>query len=153
MESADPGLAGWLRQFARDLGGVPFDIKPEHRAAYHASAVMACGLIAELAGLAAGMWGQFGVPRERALASLAPLIEATAASLKEKGLPGAVTGPYVRGDVSTIAMHLKATAEQSPDVGRAYAALALAGLPIAVEQGRLTLAARRDIEEMLRQAL
>ena len=153
VESADTGFAGWLRQFAKDLGGVPFDIKPEHRAAYHASAVMACGLVAELAGLAAEMWSQFGVPRERALASLAPLIEATAAAIREKGLPGAITGPYVRGDVSTVAMHLEATAAQSPDVARAYATLALAGLPIAAEQGSLTAAARRDIEKMLRQAL
>ena len=152
-ESQDPSLAGWLRTFAQDLGGVSFEIATEHRAAYHASAVMASGLLAGLAGLAAEMWGQFGVPRDRALAHLAPLIESTAQALRERGLPGALTGPYVRGDAQTIAKHLQAMAASSPDVVRAYAAVALAQLPIAAEQGGLSPQARQEIEMALTSAL
>jgi predicted short-subunit dehydrogenase-like oxidoreductase (DUF2520 family) len=152
IESADHSLSDWLRTFAGDLGGVPFDIPSGGRAAYHASAVMASGLLASLAGLSAGMWGQFGVPRDRALASLLPLIESTVAAMRECGLPAAVTGPYVRGDVATVSRHLEAAA-QSPDTLRACAALALAGLPLAAEQGRLNDTARRSIETMLRRAL
>jgi len=152
-ESADAGLAPWLRQFARDLGGSPFEITSGQRAAYHASAVMASGLLAGLAGLAAEMWSQFGVPRDRALASLAPLIESTARSLREHGLPAAMTGPYVRGDVQTVAMHLEVMAAQSHDVAHAYAALALAQMHIAAEQGSLTESAQQAIEGLLREAL
>lgn len=153
IESPDSALAGWLRGFAVDLGGIPFDIAPEHRAAYHASAVMVSGLAAALAGLSAQMWTQFGVPRDRALSSLSPLIVSTALAVQERGLPGALTGPYVRGDAATVARHIEATQAQSPDLVRAYAALALVALPIAAEQGGLSGAARREIENMLRRAL
>jgi predicted short-subunit dehydrogenase-like oxidoreductase (DUF2520 family) len=153
IESPDSALAGWLRGFAADLGGIPFDIAPEHRAAYHASAVMVSGLAAALAGLSAQMWSQFGVPRERALSSLSPLIVSTALAVQERGLPAALTGPYVRGDAATVARHIEATQAHSPDLARAYAALALAALPIAAEQGGLSDAARMDIERMLWRAL
>lgn len=153
IESPDGALAGWLRKFAARLGGVPFDISPEHRVAYHASAVMVSGLSAALAGLSAQMWTRSGVPRDRALASLSPLFVSTALAVQERGLPGALTGPFVRGDVATVARHLEATAAQSPDLARAYAALALAALPIAAEQGGLSAAAHREIEAMLRRAL
>jgi predicted short-subunit dehydrogenase-like oxidoreductase (DUF2520 family) len=153
IESPDPALAGWLRGFATGLGGVPFDIAPQDRAAYHASAVMVSGLTAALAGLSAQMWTRFGVPRDRALASLSPLIVSTALAVRERGLPGALTGPFVRGDVETVAGHIEATAAQSPDLARAYAALALAALPLAAEQCGLSGAARKKLENMLRRAL
>jgi predicted short-subunit dehydrogenase-like oxidoreductase (DUF2520 family) len=153
IESKNAVLREWLHNFARNLGGRPFDINPEHRAAYHASAVLASGLLAGLTGLAADMWQQMGVSRADALAALSPLIKATADAVSEKGVPSALTGPYVRGDVDTITRHLSATAVCSPDVARAYAALALAHLPIAAERGNLTPAARQEIETMLRKSL
>jgi len=153
VESPDAGLRDWLTQFARDLGGLPFELRSEHRALYHASAVMASGLLLPLLGLAAELWEQLGIPRERALASLLPLSTASLDALREKGLPAALTGPYVRGDVATIRQHLDALDAARPDLARAYAALALAALPLAAEQGGLSREAQRDIEALLRKAL
>ena len=153
VESEVPALALWSRQFAKDLGGVPFDLASEHRAAYHASAVLASGLLVPLVGLAAELWGAFGVPRERALAALLPLTGASVEALAKQGLPDAQTGPYVRGDVATIRKHLEALRAAPPDVSRAYTALALACLPLAAEQGGLAEDARREIESLLRETL
>ena len=153
VEADDRGLREWLHELAGSLGGEPFDITSEHRSAYHASAVMACGLAAGLAGLAADMWTQFGQDRDRGLRALLPLIKATAAAIEGRGVPAALTGPYVRGDVATVKRHLEAVRGQLPDVARAYAALALATLPLAREQGGLTREAEEEMALELRAAL
>jgi len=153
VESDDRGLREWLRGLARSLGGEHFDIRSEQRDAYHASAVMACGLTAGLAGLAADMWAGFGQDRERGLRALVPLINATASAIEGRGIPAALTGPYVRGDVATVKRHLEAVRGHSPDVARAYAALALATLPLAREQGGLTQEAEDEMVCELQAAL
>lgn len=149
IESKHVGLRKWLAKLATDLGGSSIDIKSDQRAAYHASAVMACGLLASLAGIAAEMWKPLGISRGDALARLVPLIRATVDALEEKGLPSAITGPFVRGDVETVASHLAATSKNSPEIGRAYAALAQASLHIAREQGGLSDEAYERIEAAL----
>ena len=121
--------------------------------AYHASAVMACGLLAGLVGLSAEMWRQIGRTRAEAITALSPLVSDTAMQIAKLGVPGALTGPYVRGDVETVARHLEAVSAQGNDIARAYAALALAALPLANEQGTLPEEARAEIESMLRKAL
>ena len=153
VEADDRGLGEWLSHLARSLGGETFGIAPEHRDAYHASAVMACGLMAGLVGLAAEMWEQFGQDRERGLEALLPLVRTTVAAIERNGIPGALTGPYVRGDVATVRRHLEALSRRSPGVARAYASLALAALPLAREQGGLTQGAESRMTRELRAAL
>jgi predicted short-subunit dehydrogenase-like oxidoreductase (DUF2520 family) len=148
-ESLNPALFYWLRILATDLGGSAFKIESSQRPAYHASAVMACGLLAGLTGLAAEMWEPLGIDRADALKRLVPLLRATIDALDEKGLPAAVTGPFVRGDVDTITSHLAATTENSAETGAAYAALAKASLHIAKEQGGLSDSAFERINSIL----
>ena len=150
IESNDRSLATWMRGVADALGGRAFEITSEQRGAYHASAVMACGLLAGLAGLAAEMWRQMGFTREEALENLAPLIESTAEGLGEFGIPAALTGPYVRGDAETVSSHIEVTSRQSPEVGLAYSSLALSALHMMSEQGRLPPDAESQIRETLR---
>ena len=149
IESASPELLGWLRTLAEDLGGSAFQIESSQRAAYHASAVMACGLLSGLTGLSAEMWESLGIERTEALRRLIPLLRATVDALDEKGLPHAITGPFVRGDVETITRHLEATANKSIATGNAYAALALASLHIAKEQGGLSDSGFEGIKSLL----
>lgn len=153
VEADDAGLREWLLQVAGDLGGRPIQLRPGDRSAYHASAVMACGLTAALIGLAADMWSQFGIGREEALRALDPLIRTTVEGALRDGLPQALTGPLVRGDVETIRRHLAAAGRQSPEVKKAYAALALATLPMAAEGGHLSDEHRREIGRMLEHTL
>ena len=149
IESASPALLGWLRTLAQDLGGAAFQIESSQRAAYHASAVMACGLLSGLTGLSAEMWESLGIERTEALRRLIPLLRATVDALDEKGLPHAITGPFVRGDIETITMHLEATANKSIGIRNAYAALALASLHIAKEQGGLSDSGFEGIKSLL----
>jgi predicted short-subunit dehydrogenase-like oxidoreductase (DUF2520 family) len=154
VESSHPELAGWLKQVARDLGGNPISITSEQRAAYHTAAVMACGLLASLTGLAAEVWASAGgISRAEAVSAVTPLVKTTANWMGQKGLPQALTGPYVRGDVTTVRAHVAASSGVSEEHGAAYAALALAGLHIAEEQGGLTPEARDTIRGILETAL
>ena len=148
-ESPNPEIRIWLETLASDLGGSSFKIDSSQRAAYHASAVMACGLLAGLTGLAAEMWEPLGIDRSDALKRLIPLLRSTVDALDEKGLPSAITGPFVRGDVETIGSHLSATTINSPETGNAYAALSLATLHIAKEQGGLSESAYQRIKSAL----
>ncbi len=148
-EAQNPLLFEWLETLAADLGGSSFRIEASQRETYHASAVMACGLLAGLTGLAAEMWEPLGIDRADALKRLIPLLRATVDALEEKGLPAAITGPFVRGDVETIASHITATSKNSAETGRAYAALAEASLHIAREQGGLSDQAFESIKALL----
>ena len=150
IESDDEHFENWLSNLADRFGGRAISISgTEERAAYHASAVLACGLLAGLAGISAEMWSRFGIERSDAIAMMAPMITSTAAQVAEKGMPGALTGPYTRGDVETIRRHLEATKLHSLDLSRAYAALALAQLHIAAEQGGIDDSLQREIREIL----
>jgi len=153
IESDSSPLFTWLQTLAEDLGARSFQLKASDRAAYHASAVMACGLVAGLTGLAADMWTTFGMTREDGLNALAPLVTQTGGQIERLGVPGAITGPYVRGDVDTVRAHLAATAAAGSDIGAAYAALALAHLPIAHEQGNISSEDYATIEALLRVAM
>lgn len=154
IESANPELESWLTTLAADLGGMPVKIEGSQRSAYHASVVMACGLLAGMTGLAAEVWASTGaIDRDTAVRSLSPLVSSTARWIGEKGLPAAITGPYVRGDVSTVDRHIEATSAVSPEIGAAYAAVALASLDMAREQGGLSEEAYQNIKTALKTAL
>jgi len=137
IEAREPGLLVWLQELAGALGGRTVVLDPESRPLYHASAVMTGPLTAALAGLAAGLWEELGQNREAGLHALAPLLLHTAQSVATLGIPAALTGPFVRGDVEPVRRHLQALADAHPETGRAYAALALAQLPIAAERGNI----------------
>lgn len=143
IESPDADFRGWLARLATTFEGrvVPIGGGPagaRQRAAYHAAAVMSCGLLAGLAGVAADLWTALGMSRDDALTHMAPMITSTADAVAELGVPGALSGPFVRGDVETVRAHLSATATVGgADVSRAYAALALAQLPLASAHGEL----------------
>lgn len=150
IEASDPGLNRWLVDLATNFNSKTVQITSDQRAAYHTAAVMACGLLAGLTGLAAEVWASTGaISRAEAIEALTPLVKTTANSVGENGLPGALTGPYVRGDVKTVEAHLEATSGVSPEMGAAYSALALAALHVAKEQGGLAKEAEQSIKEML----
>ncbi len=138
IDSQDEDLKIWLETLVADLNGASFPIQGETaHAAYHASAVLACGLLAGLVGVSAELWQTADIDRDRALKLLSPILNSTIEAITTNGLPDAISGPYVRGDIQTIQTHLETTKDINPDISRAYAALALAQLPIANEKGNL----------------
>ncbi|MDA0734890.1 MAG: DUF2520 domain-containing protein [Chloroflexi bacterium] len=131
--------ADWLGRFLWDLGhqlgGQPVTIPDQHRPLYHASAVLSCGYLAALIQVAVDSWGAMGFTDQEALDALLPLATATLENIGQHGIPASVTGPVVRGDVSTISAHLEALSRAVPDAVTVYSALTSASLNLAAQHG------------------
>lgn len=87
-----------------ELGGRPFEVSDEHRAEYHAAAVIASNHLVALLGQAERVAALAGVPFEAIL----DLVRVTVDNVVELGPAAALTGPAARGDEATIRRHLAA---------------------------------------------
>jgi predicted short-subunit dehydrogenase-like oxidoreductase (DUF2520 family) len=129
---------GWLRDFlekaAEHLGGRAIFLRPEHRAIYHASAVISCGYLAALLKAAADIWGEMGVPEEEALATIIPIAKSTLLNVAHRGIEASVTGPMMRGDLATLERHLEALGSSLPQLVPLYCSLSQETLPLAQER-------------------
>ncbi len=81
------------------LGFAPFALPREHKALYHASAVLACGHAATLWLGVEKLLAEAGIILPAA--GLKPLVTTTLQNIFERGA-AARTGPFVRGDRDTI---------------------------------------------------
>ena len=138
-----------LFALARRMGGVPFTVKAEGKALYHAAGVMASPLLvsalvaametARLAGLDEQVRSHPSreQPREgwgtrTSEAWVRALAEATMANVLARGPEESFSGPFARGDTTTISLHLEALKEH-PILGEVYCALArhaIVALPV-----------------------
>ena len=72
-------------------------------------------------------------------------------NLESSGVPGAVAGPYPRGDIGTVRKHLETLRSRAPEVLPVYCELALAGLPFAIEKGTLKPDRAEEIRRLVEQ--
>ena len=145
----DDEMKGYLKQMALDIGGRPIFLRPEDKVLYHLSGGMMGGRLSAEAAVAAQLWEQMGMSRDDGVRALAPMIRQVAANLETSGIPGALAGPYVRGDLGTIRKHLQTLRARAPDVLPLYCHMALAGLPFALEKGSLDLAKAKEIRDLV----
>ena len=147
-----PAMGEYLAQVARDVGGVPVFLNPQDKAMYHLSGVLMGNLLTSLGAVAAELWETFGFTREDGVRALAPMMRQVSTNLSASGLPDALAGPYVRGDVGTVRKHLDALSAHAPQYLPLYRELALACLPFAQERGPLDEATAQQIRNLLEQA-
>ncbi len=131
-------MRDFLSGMASDLGANPIFVRAEDKPLYHLTGVMMGGLLTTLGAATATLWEELGYTRADGIRALMPMMRQVSVNLASSGLPGAVAGPYARGDVGTVRKHLEALSERAPDVLPLYCELALAGLPFSVEKGTLS---------------
>jgi predicted short-subunit dehydrogenase-like oxidoreductase (DUF2520 family) len=112
---------------ARALGGVPVPIAGSSKPAYHAAGVLVAGHALALVEAAVQTLLRIGFSRRRALQTLLPLIRQMLDNFERIGPRASWTGPVARGDLSTVARHVRAMRRYPREFQRAYAALALLG--------------------------
>lgn len=132
---APPPLHEMLWQMAVALGGQPLALAPGDKTLYHAAAVIASNYTVTLTALAASLLHHLGAGGDQALHALLPLMRTTLDNLERQGLPAALTGPLVRGDVGTVQRHLLALDAAEPLAGELYRCLAHGTLPLAQARG------------------
>jgi predicted short-subunit dehydrogenase-like oxidoreductase (DUF2520 family) len=150
----DARAVAFARKIVRALGGRSFSIKPADKALYHAAAVIASGHTVALFDLAAELLARCGVAPAAARKALLPLTASTLTNLLTADQPAhALTGPFARGDTTTIQRNLAAlAATNDADALHIYALLGARLLRLAAQKG-ITAHAHTEIATMLADAL
>lgn len=144
-----PEVRTALADMARAIGGKAVFLNAEDKPLYHLTGVMMGNLLTCLAATAAQLWEQCGYSRVEGIEALAPMMRGVVNNLERSGVPGAVAGPYVRGDLGTIRKHVEALDARAPQVLPLYRELARAALPFGVEKRALSPEIARQIEAIL----
>jgi predicted short-subunit dehydrogenase-like oxidoreductase (DUF2520 family) len=115
------------RRMVLDLGGQPFSITKENKAAYHAWGGFTSPLLVAALVIAEQVAMKAGMTRELARRRMQPIVGQTLANYFRTGPADAFSGPITRGDVATVEKHLKVL-EQIPEAKQVYLALANAAV-------------------------
>jgi len=134
-------------RLAHDLHAIPFRLADELRPLYHAAAVFASNYLVTVSAVAESLFAEAGVPH--AAETMAPLQRTSLEHVERLGPARALTGPAVRGDAGTIRRNLEALQRHAPALVPTYVALARSTLELAERSGRLTLASRAAVEDVL----
>jgi predicted short-subunit dehydrogenase-like oxidoreductase (DUF2520 family) len=145
----DPQALRWASSIVSLLSGRSIRIRPEHRAMYHAAAVMASNYVTALIYAAVELLQAAGVERSTGLSLLAPIVRASAENSFTLGPVNALTGPIERADIHTVAAHLKGLEHSARSVRDLYCAAGSVVVQMATQRG-LTQAKAAELQEMLR---
>ncbi|MDO5492420.1 MAG: DUF2520 domain-containing protein [Nesterenkonia sp.] len=135
-----------------EMGGDPVVVAESDRGLYHAALAHASNHLNTVAGQSAELLQSIGI--EQADRVLAPLMQASLDNALASGA-GALTGPVARGDVGTVAHHVRVLAEAEAagtlpaDLRSAYTAMARATAQRAVDRGLISEATAAELLDAL----
>lgn len=131
-----------------EMGGEPVWVPESSRPMYHAALTIASNHLVTLVNDARSLLDIAGVEQSARL--LAPLLSASLDNVLRLG-DAALTGPVSRGDVATVAVHVRTIAAAAPDVLPSYVAMARRTAERAQASGQLdaerALAVLRALEQ------
>jgi predicted short-subunit dehydrogenase-like oxidoreductase (DUF2520 family) len=105
---------------------------------YHAAGVFAANYLTVLMNVALGIMEEIGESPEDAYQAFLPLMVGALQNIEEFGVPGALTGPAVRGDARTIHRHLEALEQLKPEWVTVYKVLGQEAVEIAARHGSIS---------------
>ncbi len=128
-------LRQWLVELVLALDGRVLAIPTGQKALYHAALAIASNYTVTLYAVAEQLLLQLGVDQDAADHALNALVAATVENLQTQGIPGALTGPLVRSDTSTITAHLEALGQVEKRLKDIYVSLARLSFPMLQARG------------------
>ena len=139
---ADPEAAAAARELLSALGGLELEMPnwradQQSAALYHAGAVVVSNFFVALVDHGLRYFEALGAARKDALRAVLPLIRGTLANIESAGVPDALTGPIMRGDVQTVRGHLDALGARAPELLPLYRELARHTVAVAREKGSI----------------
>lgn len=135
VEASTPELQETLAGIVKALNGQMIVLTPDHKALYHTSLVLASNYAVTLYATAEKMLHDLGASASAASGALNALVGATLRNLETIGIPDALTGPLVRGDVGTIEAHLAALSQYDPQLKQVYIQLMRLTYPVLQKRG------------------
>ncbi|MFH0725424.1 MAG: Rossmann-like and DUF2520 domain-containing protein [Pseudomonadota bacterium] len=145
----DAAAVALAQKIATDLGATSLPIKTDAKTLFHASAVVASNYLVSVLDLAFAFMGEAGVSRKEAWGVLKPLVDGTLSNVGKVGIPDALTGPIARGDVETVARHIKTIDEKTPGLLSLYKALGQHTITVALAKGSLEENAAEALKKIL----
>lgn len=125
----DKPVCHWLERALSELNAQVLSILPEAKAAYHAAAVMASNYLVTLAAASEQLMASTGLDQCLVHKLITQLMKGTLANIEQSSTTAtALTGPLMRGDTGTLALHVNAISD--PAIARLYKAAGLATLPL-----------------------
>jgi predicted short-subunit dehydrogenase-like oxidoreductase (DUF2520 family) len=152
LEAAGP-LLNILKEMVAALEGNWVIVPAEDKPAYHAAAVIASNYLVTLTKMSTDLWRTFGIPQDRAVKALLPLLHGTLNNIAAIGLPNCLTGPIARGDTGTVQKHLDTLERLTPHLVSTYRELGLQTVPIALAKGRINEARAEDMKNILKSSV
>jgi len=128
-------LRDWLKAIVSAIDGQTLMIGAGQKALYHSALVFASNYGVTLYAIAQQVLKHIGAESEVSGLALNTLIAGMVRNLQVMGIPDALTGPLVRGDVGTIEAHLAALQLFNPTLANLYTQLAIQTLPLAAARG------------------
>ncbi|MFP4323669.1 MAG: DUF2520 domain-containing protein, partial [Anaerolineales bacterium] len=113
------------------IGGRPALVASEHKALYHAAAVMASNYLVTLFDVSHHLLQASGIAQDEAHRALLAMMEHTLHNLEAVSASDALTGPIARGDLATVEQHIMHLDLWRNDYAKLYCALGLATSEIA----------------------
>ena len=132
----------------RQLGGRYFILEAKNKPLYHTACSVASNFLATLLDMATRMLILAGLDDSTASSILVPLVQGTLQNVKKFDSGTAMTGPVVRGDEESIAMHLEALGRM-PEIRNLYAKMAYQSLQIAKREKKLSAEKIKALEALL----
>jgi predicted short-subunit dehydrogenase-like oxidoreductase (DUF2520 family) len=119
------------RAMAKSLGARSFPIQPESKPLYHLFGAMLSPMLASELEAAERTGLRAGIDPRQVRKIMEPIVLRTVGNVLRQGAGKSFSGPLARGDVSTIAAHLRALAgTPEAELYRALASYALRTLPV-----------------------
>lgn len=135
-EGDEPALLA-LEALGGAIGARCVRIETQHKALYHAAAVMACNYLTGLMDAALTLAAGARIERATAWRALEPLVRATIENISTLGPETALTGPIARGDRRTVTTHLAALDEGGRELKDLYRALGTWTVGLALRNGSI----------------
>ena len=122
IEASGP-LHDTLTALVQALGCHPLSIPPGGRLLYHAAAHYAASFALCSLSETVALWKELGFAEDDALRAVLPMLAGTIETAREKGLPGALSGPVSRGDAGIVIKQLALLQDLGGDHAALYALL------------------------------
>lgn len=137
LEGGDPKGLLLGRELVNAIGGHSFTIDPDKKSLYHSAACIASNYLVTLFASARELLISCGIEAEQATPLLLPLVQAAVENIKSLGPEQGLTGPIVRGDVGTVAEHLRTLQDNAPELLPLYQEVGAVTTEISKNSGRL----------------
>lgn len=153
---ADAAAQAVAREIVKALGGIEL-VMPKWRpdkdsaALYHAGAVAVSNYFVALVDYGLKFYEALGADKREALKAVLPLIKGTLHNIETLGIPDALTGPIMRGDVETVQDHLAAMRKRTPELVDLYNALARQTVSVARDRGSISQDTAKELLDLVKE--